>query len=41
MTWRSIGGRPCGWDPDEARYWQQVARNGGARRIEGVYDALP
>jgi len=34
-------GYGCNKDPDEARYWKQVARNGGARRIEGVYDELP
>ena len=34
-------GYGCNKDPEEARYWLQVARNGGARRIEGVYDELP
>ena len=34
-------GYGCNKDADEARYWKQVARNAGARRIEGVYDELP
>ena len=34
-------GYGCERDVEEARYWKQVARNGGARRIEGVYDELP
>ena len=34
-------GYGCKKDADEARYWKQVARNAGARRIEGVYDELP
>ena len=34
-------GYGCVKDLDEARYWKQVARNGGARRIEGEYDELP
>lgn len=42
MTERTLAtGYGCNKDPDEARYWKQVARNGGARRIEGVYDELP
>ena len=34
-------GYGCERDVEEARYWKQVAKNGGARRIEGVYDELP
>jgi TPR repeat protein len=34
-------GYGCNKDAEEARYWKQVARNGGARRLEGVYDRLP
>jgi TPR repeat protein len=34
-------GYGCNIDADEAHYWQQVARSGGARKIDGVYDALP
>ena len=36
-----IEGYGCNADPKEARYWAHVARNAGARRIEGVYDELP
>jgi len=34
-------GYGCTKDAEEARYWKQVARNGGARRVVGVYDELP
>ena len=34
-------GYGCEKDIEEAKYWKQVARNGGARRVEGVYDELP
>jgi TPR repeat protein len=34
-------GYGCAKDEEEAKYWKQVARNGGARRVEGVYDELP
>ena len=36
-----LEGYGCNADPKEARYWAHVARNAGARRIEGVYDELP
>ena len=34
-------GYGCVKDLEEARYWKQVASNGGARRVDGVYDKLP
>ena len=34
-------GYGCVRDEEEARYWKQVARNAGGRRVEGVYDELP
>ncbi len=34
-------GYGCTKDTEEARYWKQVARSGGARRVVGVYDELP
>ena len=34
-------GYGCARDEEEARYWKQVARNAGGRRVEGVYDELP
>ena len=36
-----LEGYGCNADPKEARYWAHVARNAGARRVEGVYDELP
>jgi len=34
-------GYGCAIDAAEAKYWKSVAKNGGARRVEGVYDELP
>jgi len=34
-------GYGCNEDLEEAKYWNKVARSGGARKVEGVYDKLP
>ena len=34
-------GYGCQVDLQHAGFWQQLARERGARRIEGVYDRLP
>jgi len=34
-------GYGCNADSDEAVYWNQIAKSGGARKVQGVYDELP
>ena len=34
-------GYGCQANAEEAKYWHVLAREHGARRLEGVYDELP